>query len=46
LLPNIRVKTANKALQGTGRQRGFSKFILAAKLTGKSKLIAANPASP
>jgi len=36
----------NKALQGTGGQRGFSKVSLAAQISGKLKLHAANPASP
>ncbi len=38
--------SANKGLQGTGEQHGFSEFILAAKFTGKSKLSVAKPASP
>jgi len=37
---------ANKALQGTGGQRGFSEFSLAAKIPGKPRLSAVNPASP
>jgi len=37
---------SNKTLQGTGGQRGFSKFSLAAKLKGKSEFSGANPASP
>jgi len=36
----------NNAIQGTNGQRGFSKSILTAKLTGNSKLVAANPACP
>ena len=36
----------NNAIQGTSGQRGFSKFILAAKFIGQSKLVATNPACP
>jgi len=40
------INWANNAIQGTGGQRGFSEFILAAKFTGYSKLVAVNPACP
>jgi hypothetical protein len=36
----------NNAIQGTSGQRGFPKFSLVAKGTGKSKFSVVNPARP
>jgi hypothetical protein len=41
-----RAASSNKTLQGTGGQRGFPEFSLAANVSGKSKFSAINPAGP
>jgi hypothetical protein len=42
----LKVKKANKALQGTSGHSGFSKFIIVANATANSNLSAAKPACP